>query len=192
MRLTMPATVAVCVLLAACGKGGDKNGDNVAMSNASVADVAKVQAAKLQPGQWEMRIEQVSSETSGGSGNMPQMPKVPPSTAKVCLTAEQTNDPTSLFGSASPMQKNCVYDSFSMKDGKIDAKMHCTMGDIKVAGTSTGTFSATEMASESHSEITGLPGGMSMKTHMKMDGKRLGECQPGDIKAGDTKAPAAG
>ena len=66
MRLTMPATVAVCVLLAACGKGGDKNGDNVAMSNASVADVAKVQAAKLQPGQGEMRVEQVSSETSGG------------------------------------------------------------------------------------------------------------------------------
>ncbi len=69
MRLTMPATLAVCVLLAACSKGGDKNGDNVAMSNASVADVAKVQAAKLQPGEWEMRIEQVSSETTGGSGN---------------------------------------------------------------------------------------------------------------------------
>ncbi len=120
------------------------------------------------------------------------MPKVPPSTTKVCLTAEQINNPSSIFGSASPMQKNCVYDTFNMKDGKIDAKMHCAMGDIKIEGTSTGTFSATEMASESHSTVSGLPGGMSMKTHMKLDGKRLGECQPGDVKAGDTKAPAAG
>lgn len=188
MRPIMPATLAVCVLLTACSKSGE----NVSMSNASVSDVAKVQAAKLQPGQWEMRIEQVSSETIGGTSNLPQTPKMPPTTTRVCLTAEQVNDPASLFGSGSPMLKNCVYDVFTMKDGKVDAKMHCSMGDMKVEGTSSGTFSATEMATESHSTVSGLPGGMTMKTHMKLDGRRLGECQPGDVRAGATAAPAAG
>ncbi len=187
MRSTMLVPLAACVLLAACGKGED----SVSMTNASLEDVAKAQTAKLQPGQWEMRIEQVSSETSGGSGNLPQMPKVPASSTKVCLTEEQVNNPQGILGGASPMQKNCVYDSFTMAGGKIDAKMRCTMGDIKVEGTNSGTFSATEIASESHTTVTGLPGGMTSKSQLKMNGKRLGECQPGDLKAGDTKAPTA-
>lgn len=188
MRSTMLTAVCACMLLAACGKSDD----SVSMNDASVEDVAKVQAAKLEPGQWEMRIEQISSETSGGSSNMPQMPKVPATSMKVCLTPEQVNNPQSILGNAGPMQKNCVYDSFTMNDGKIDAKMHCTMGDIKVEGTNSGTFSATAITSESHTTVSGLPGGMTTKSHMKMEGKRLGECQPGDLKAGADKAPAAG
>ncbi|MBY8972750.1 DUF3617 family protein [Pseudomonas sp. P867] len=62
-------------------------------------------------------------------------PKVPPSTAKVCLTTEQINDRTSIFSNASPMQKNCVYDTFTMNDGKIDDKMHCTMDEINAGDT---------------------------------------------------------
>jgi hypothetical protein len=187
MRYTMPATLAACMLLAACSKGGE----SVSMSNAPVEQVAKAQAGKLQPGEWEMRAEQVSSEATGGASNMPPMPKMPPTSTKVCLTEEQVNDPASIFGSAAQMQQNCVYDSFTMKDGKVDAKLHCTMGDIKVEGTTTGTFSATEIASESHTTVSGLPGGMTTKSHMKIAGKRLGDCQPGDVKAGETKAPAA-
>lgn len=187
MRSTMLVPLTACVLLAACGKSED----SVSMTNATLDQVAKVQTAKLQPGQWDMRIEQVSSETSGGSANLPKMPKIPASSTKVCLTEEQVNNPQGIFGGASPMQKNCVYDSFTMSGGKIDAKMHCAMGDIKVEGTNSGTFSATEIASESHTIVSGLPGGMTTKSHLKMNGKRLGECQPGDLKAGDTKAPAA-
>lgn len=132
-----------------------------------------------------MRIEQVSS----GSGNLPQMPKVPASTTKIRLTEEQVNNPQGIFGGASPMQKNCVYDSFTMAGGRIDTKVHCAKGDIKVEGTNSGTLSATEIASESHTTVTGLPGGRTTKSHLKMNGKRLGECQSGDLKAGDTKAP---
>jgi len=188
MRSMMLVPLATCMALAACGKGGE----SVSMTNASMEQVAEVQTAKLQPGQWEMRMEQISSETTGGSGNLPTMPKMPPSTTKICLTEAQVNDPKSIFGGAPQMQKNCVYDSFTMKDGKIDAKLHCTMGQIKVEGTNTGTFSATEFTSDSQSTVTGLPGGITTKTHLKMNGKRLGECQPGDLKAGDTKAPTAG
>ncbi|MDF0488334.1 DUF3617 domain-containing protein [Sphingomonas sp. H39-1-10] len=188
MRSMMLVSLAACMALGACGKGGE----SVSMTNASMDQVAKVQAAKLQPGQWEMRMEQISSETTGGSGNLPAMPKMPPSTTKVCLTEAQVNDPKAVFGGAPQMQKNCVYDSFTMRGGKIDAKLHCDMGNIKVEGTNTGTFTETAFTSESHSTVSGLPGGMTTKSHMKMDAKRLGECQPGDLKAGDTKAPPQG
>jgi len=85
-----------------------------------------------------------------------------------------------LSGGMDSLKKDCTYDSFSMTDGKIDAKMHCQMPNgMKIEATNSGTFSATEINSDSVSSVTGLPGGMSSSSHTKMTAKRLGECTAG-------------
>ena len=73
MRSIAPAaTVAALVLLGACGK---HDGNAVSMTNASVdtvANVAKAQQIKLQPGQWDMTVEMVSQEIKGAPAGMPE------------------------------------------------------------------------------------------------------------------------
>lgn len=174
MRFTKPTAVAAMLMLAACGK----HGDSVSMTNASVDEVAKTQKAKIQPGEWEVTMEMVSQETKGGPAGMPTPPKMPPMTTKACITPEQVNKPEGMFsGGMEQMKKNCTYDHFTMSDGRIDAKMHCDMGQgMKLVSATTGTFSGTEITSDSNSTVSGLPGGMSTTSHAKMTAKRVGEC----------------
>lgn len=184
MRFAKPTILAACALLSACGKQG--TGDGVSMTNASVSDVARTQVAKLQPGEWRIRVEQVSSATTGGPSNLPAPPKAPPGDFKICLTPEQVDRPEGMFSPGMAQMKNsCTYDRFSMAGGKIDAKMHCAMpGGMKVEGTNSGTFTATTITSDSNTKVTGLPGGMTNTSHIRMEGTRLGDCKPGDLKAG--------
>jgi hypothetical protein len=190
MRLGKPITITALLMLAACGKSGD----SVSLKNASIDQVAATQkaAAKIQPGQWEMTVEMVKMDTAGGPSGMPTMPKMPPSTIKTCITQEQVDKPQGLFGGDKGMdqfKKNCTYDKFDMSGGHVSAHMHCDLGkDAKVTADTTGTFSSTEITSESTSTVSGMLPGMTQTTTMKMTGHRTGECQPGDIKAGGTKA----
>jgi hypothetical protein len=178
MRFLSPIAIVALFALAACGKQG---GDSVSLKNASLDDVAKTQKAKIQPGEWQVTIDMVDQKITGGPPNMPAMPKPSPITTKTCITPEQVNRPEGMFsGGMDGLKKNCTYDSFAMADGKIDAKMHCTMPNgMKIAATNSGTFSATELSSDSNSTVTGLPGGMSSSSHTKMTAKRIGECAAG-------------
>jgi len=178
MRSIAPITIVALLALAACNKQG---GDSVSMKNASLDEVAKTQSAKIQPGEWEVTVEMVDQKVTGGPANMPAAPKLPPQTMKTCITPEQVNRPESMFsGGMGDMKQNCTYDSFSMDGGKIDAKMHCRMPNgMKIEATNSGTFSATELSSDSNSTVTGLPGGMSSSSHTRMTAKRVGECTAG-------------
>lgn len=186
MRSIAPITIVALMALAACSK---QSGDSVSMKNASLEDVAKTQKAKIQPGEWEVTMEMIDQKVTGGPPGMPAMPKSPPITTKTCITPEQVNRPEGMFsGGMDSLKKDCTYDSFSMVDGKIDAKMHCQMPNgIKIEATNSGTFSATALSSESNSTVTGLPGGMSSSSHTRMTAKRIGECT-----AGADQLPAAG
>jgi hypothetical protein len=177
MRSIAPITIVALMALAACNKGGD----SVSMKNASIEDVVKTQKAKIQPGEWEVTVDMVDQKVTGGPPGMPAMPKSPPVVTKTCITPEQVNRPEGMFsGGMDSLKKNCTYDSFSMADGKIDAKMHCTMPNgMKIEATNSGTFSATELSSDSVSSVSGLPGGMSSSSHTRMTAKRVGECTPG-------------
>jgi hypothetical protein len=186
MRLVAPITIVALMALAACNK---QSGDSVSMKNVSLEDVAKTQKAKIQPGEWEVTVEMIDQKVTGGPPGMPAMPKSPPVTTKTCITPEQVNRPEGMFsGGTGDLKKNCIYDSFSMDDGKIDAKMHCTMPNgMKIEATNSGTFSSTELSSDSTSSVSGLPGGMSSSSHTKMTAKRVGECT-----AGADQPPTAG
>jgi hypothetical protein len=186
MRSIAPITVVALLALAACNK---QDGGSVSMKNASLEDVAKTQKGKIQPGEWEVTIQTIDQKISGGPPGMPAMPKSPPITTKTCITPEQVNRPEGMFsGGTERLKKDCIYDSFSMADGKIEAKMHCQMPNgMKIEATNSGTFSETELSSDSTSSVTGLPGGMSSSSHTKMSGKRVGECA-----AGADRPPATG
>ncbi|MVW57158.1 DUF3617 domain-containing protein [Sphingomonas chungangi] len=177
MRSIAPITIVALMALAACSKSGD----SVSMKNASIDEIAKTQSAKIQPGEWEVTVEMVDQTITGGPPDMPTPPKLPPQTMKTCITPEQVNRPEGMFsGGMDGLKKNCTYDSFSMAGGKIDAKMHCQMPNgMKIEATNSGTFSATEISSDSTSSVTGLPGGMSSSSHTKMTAKRVGECTAG-------------
>lgn len=188
MRSTTPAVLGATLLLAACGKGGD----NLSLHNASVDQVAATQAVdKLQPGEWEVTAEVVKQETTGGSSALGQPPKLPPSTAKICITPEQASRPEAMFASKGfdQFRKSCVYDRFDMAGGKMSADMHCDLGagGPKVKTSTSGTFSASDMTTEGNTEVS-MPGGMTMKTETKMTAHRVGECQPGDAQPDVPKA----
>lgn len=176
MRLAVSATCLVAfAVLAGC-----KQQPTVKMTNASVDDVLKTQAkaVKLQPGQWEVAAEMLDQKITGAPAGMPPMPQQAKFTSKSCLTAAQVEKPTLMLGQGMDQLKNrCTYDRFEMSGGKLDATMHCTMaGGQNVTASTRGTFSATDMATETESKVAGLPGGMSVTTRMKMTGHRLGEC----------------
>ncbi|MDH7640950.1 DUF3617 domain-containing protein [Sphingomonas oryzagri] len=187
MRSIAPITIVALLALAACNKPGS---DSVSMKNASLEDVAKTQKAKIQPGEWEVTVEMVDQKITGGPANMPTPPRLPPQTMKTCITPEQVNRPEGMFsGGMDGLKKNCTYDSFSMADGKIDAKMHCAMpSGMKIEATNTGTFSPTEISSDSNSTVTGLPGGMTSSSHTRMSAKRVGECAAGAAPAAVSNA----
>ena len=177
MRSIAPITIVALLALTACGK----QGNSASLKNVSIDEVAKTQSAKIQPGEWQVTVEMIDQKVTGGPANMPAPPKLPPQTMKTCITPEQVNRPEGMFsGGMEGLKKNCTYDSFSMADGKIDAKMHCTMPDgMKIVATNSGTFTATGLSSDSTSAVTGLPGGMSSSSHTRMTAKRVGECPAG-------------
>ncbi|WP_454884785.1 DUF3617 domain-containing protein [Sphingomonas oryzagri] len=175
MRSTASIAIVALLALVACNK---QSGDSVSMKNASLEDVAKTQKAKIQPGEWEVTVEMVDQKITGGPSGMPVPPKMPPQTMKTCITPDQVNRPEGMFsGGMDGLKKNCTYDSFAMVDGKIDANMHCNMPNgMKIQAVNSGTFSATELSSDSTSTLTGLPGGMSSSSHTRMTAKRVGKC----------------
>lgn len=180
---------AAALLLAACG-GGESTEQSAAatgevnLKNASLEEVAKQAeaasgAAKLQPGQWETKVE-VSDI---------QMPGVPAAVAETvkgsmkgaanttitnCITPEEAERPQGrVFGGASDQ---CRYDHFEMRGGRMSAKMVCQ--DANSGGgmtmTSAGTFTATSFAVSNDMEMKGGAQAMTMKA--RVTGRRLGEC----------------
>lgn len=167
-------------LLAALALAGCDKGPSVKMTNASVDQVMNQQAAavKMKPGEWEVTAEVADMKMTGAPAGMPQ-PQQTKVVTKNCLTPEQVEKPTAMFGQGMQQFKNsCVYDTFEMKGGKLEAKMHCdTPGGQKVTANTEGSFSETSMSSETESTVSGLPNGMTMSSKTKISGKRLGECK---------------
>lgn len=180
---------AVALLLAACGGGESTEGSaavtgEVNLKNASMEEVQKqAQAAgapaKLQPGQWETKVEVAEIE----------MPGVPPAVAEQlkntmksaaattvtnCVTPEEAERPQGkLFGGTG---NECRYRDFTMGGGRMKGTLVCN--DAARGGsmtmTTAGTFTATSFAIDNDMLMEGGPQAMTMKA--RVTGKRLGEC----------------
>ena len=179
VMLALPLTlIAPLGLLAACDSS-----PSVEVDNAKPSEVdAKVRAASggsefVRPGKWmtTITIDEI---------NIPGMP--PEFTAKMkeqqvasrpvesCLTAEQAKKPKE--GVFAGIDKSCRYDHFKMDDGKIEASMRCNQNQTVQTMTMTGTYSPDRYDMRMASEVggTGPQSGTTMK--MKVEAKRVGDC----------------
>ena len=172
------------LLLAACDSG-----PSVTATNASIEEVAtKVSDAGgvdqyIRPGKW---LSKVTLEELSAPGMPPEIANdmkltmaSKPGTEQ-CMTKDDVRKPN-FTGTQSD---NCRYDHFKMGGGKIDAKMHCTAGGATQRMTMAGDYGpdayqlamTTQMEMPKAAAAAGM-GSMTMK--MRVEGKRIGDCDAG-------------
>jgi len=179
----MRRAVLLLLLVSACGKAPEKKpGDTI-----SAGDVAaEARKLKLQPGQWETVTQVTAMDITGIPASQTKAATGTPTRTLACITPAQAARPDAKFLTGTT-DANCIYQRFSMTDGRIDAAMTCapaasagqgapggqavTMvlaGAYKPAGYTVGL----DMKSK-------LPGGMAMTMKATVTGKRVGECTAG-------------
>ncbi|HEU0284041.1 MAG TPA: DUF3617 domain-containing protein [Sphingomicrobium sp.] len=169
--------LAALAFLAACGSG-----DSVEMENASVSEVAREMgkandAVFVNPGQWEQTATLLEVDAPGIPEQYREAMKKQMGQSQVhrtCLTPEQTKNPREDFFTGA--DKNCRYEHFKWGGGKIDMKLLCTHEQATQTMEMSGTYEpdtyqmAMSVASKGGSPME------SMTMKMKVDAKRVGEC----------------
>lgn len=169
--------ISILLALSACGSEPAVN-----ETNASVAEVSEKvrQASKdqglIRAGKWQstVTIEDVSMP-----GMPPEMAERMQSalaqtrTAETCLTEAEAQRPKEDFFGGN---EQCRYDHFTMTGGKIDAAMRCTQQDVTQVMEMSGTYSSTSYQMRMRSRTEGGPAGQALTMQMKVDARRIGEC----------------
>ena len=167
--------------LAACDSSPDVNAKNAKPSEvaAKMRDAAG-KGSFVRPGQWEQSVSLVNIEAP----NMPPEAKQYMQRAmdkvqvhNVCLTKEQAENPREDFFTGA--DKNCTYEHFNWGDGKIDLKLICKHQQATTTMAMAGTYSPDNyvLTMTSTNNAKAAAGDMTMT--MKVDAKRVGECEEG-------------
>ena len=163
-----------CLVLAACGSRDkiDARGE----TPGAIAEKVAASGMTPRPGRWQgtFRVEKI------------EIPGLPPQAANQmnqqtgmnrsyfsCLTAEQAAKPDARFFQKAA--EGCIYDHFTMADGKIDAVMNCKPG----AGPTRMAMNGTYNADTYDLKISGsgeLAKNMPMSISMAVTSRRVGEC----------------
>lgn len=193
MRLVPLAFLATATLgLAACDREPE-----VDLSNATPAEVAKAMKdsgatrVMVSPGKWSSTVSVLEMNNPAMPAEMQAMMKQrigQAQTVEACLTAEEVDNPERMLGQ---IPASCRYDRYTMANGKMDGKLRCETNGLKQEMSVAGTYSKDQYSITIDNKTTmpagAMPGGqagtMSMK--MKVDSKRLGDCD-----GTETKAPA--
>ena len=184
---------AVCLvplaLLAACDSS-----PTIEAKNASVAEVAgKVRDAGgadeyLRAGKWltKATLEELSAPgmPPGLADNMKLSMANQPGT-ETCMTEADVKKPNADFFAGK--SDNCRYDHFKMGDGKIDARMRCSAAGSTQLMTMAGDYGPDEYQMRMTTQMeppktAAAMGSMTMK--MRVEGKRIGDCDAGDAAKG--------
>jgi hypothetical protein len=123
-RITIIAA-AGAVLLAGCSGGGNADADgNGEVSMKEVAKKAEAEGIKPEPGQYKAVITMTGMDIPGMPAEMAGHGAGLTTTTEYCLTQEEVDK-----GFEEMMKRGqngeCSYESFSLKDGKMDAVMVC-------------------------------------------------------------------
>jgi hypothetical protein len=168
------STVAVtALLLTACsGQGGSDNATGSASgSGGSGATI------RLQPGQWESRVEVVRVSAP----NMPpgvEMPHMAPVTASFCMTPEQAAGPNGGVMAGNDMAgTGCTTENFSMAGGRITGTVQCNMQGTTSRTTMDGQFSPTSYEMTMVAQTNA--GGVATENETRITARRTGDCPAG-------------
>ena len=178
------AVLLACALLCPLALAACNREPEVRASNASVEDVAnKVADARgsdsfVRPGKWQSRVQIEEFNLPGAPPSATAAMRSMHDRVQVyesCLTPEEAKRPKEDFFAGA--NKNCRYDHFNMGNGKIDAVMKCSEGEMGQTMAMVGTYGPDNYQMQMSMKAQGGPGpadGMTMK--MRIDAKRLGAC----------------
>lgn len=182
-RITL--TAMVLTMLVACDSG------EIEMKNASIGEVAEEMreartASFVNPGKWQQTATLISIEAPGMPPEAREMMSRAMGDAQVhevCLTPEQAKSPREDFFTGT--DKNCRYEHFKWGDGKIDLKLNCDHPNASQTMILVGEYEPNSYTMSMTAANEGSAPGQQMVMKMKVDAKRVGEC---DGKASETAA----
>jgi hypothetical protein len=174
MRTTPLIIATVTLALAACG---EKTSSTTITTNSATGTMTSTgdappsaAALGLQPGKWETKIEVTDLKMSGMPAGM-TIPKPAPMTTTTCMTSEQASKgPGDLLKKANA---DCTINSSTYAGGKIAMEMNCKLPTGTMTTKTTGTYTATSMASDAEVSMTGKTS-MTQKVHS--EAHRVGAC----------------
>ena len=178
------AAFVLAALVAACDSSPEVD---VRDANASeVAEAVRKSGVggegdfQVRPGKWESKVAIEEIDIPGMPPGMQESMKKTfaerqPGSFTSCLTPEEARKPKEDFFAGK--DNKCRYDHFKMGDGKIDAKMRCDAGQGAQVMEMAGTYSPDSytMTMTTVREGGGGAGGEA-RMKMRMDAKRIGEC----------------
>ena len=175
------AFVLLIGALCACSRSDP----DVNARNASVAEVAEQvrdatsEPGFIKPGKW---LSSVAMEELSAPGMPPQVREqmqgmlAQHKAYESCLTPEEAQRPKEDFFAGK--DNSCRYEHFTMGGGKIDATMRCSQGGMSQVMNLGGSYSPESYRMTIETKTEGGPAatsGMSMR--MRVDAKRVGECE---------------
>lgn len=176
--------IAVVWPLAACSQEPE-----VDVKNASVGEVAQqvgqagTTESFVRPGKWESSVQFVSMDAPGmpeSARSMIQQMNDRRQVYTTCLKPDDVKKPKEDFF-AGNQDGNCRYDHFKMGGGKIDAVMRCSQDGATQVMKMTGDYSPEAYAMQMAMKSEGGPGGVQdMTMNMRVDARRVGECDGKD------------
>ena len=181
MRNRVWMAAAGLLALAGCGGGGGRDGAANGTGNAGDAGGSSKPSAaaaevRLQPGEWEIRLETKTSDIPGMPEGMAKAMKEAAVTTKTCLTEDDADKPSVFTGRANP---GCKTEGFEAKDGKVSGTVTCSGegGEGRMVMKTEGRFTPTGFESTTRSDIDAE--GMKLTTEARVTGRRVGECHAG-------------
>lgn len=178
MRIGIAVAAAGLMALGACGGGEDNKaaGNGAAAAAGQPAGSGGGDEIRLQPGEWETKIEVKNASMPGMPEGMGDMMKSMNSTNRSCMTEEDVGKPGTFTGKN---DANCKTEGFAAKGGKVSGTVTCT-GEggegtmvMKTEGSFTPTSFESKVSQETETE------GMKMKMDVHITGRRIGECPAG-------------
>lgn len=142
----------------------------IAMTAALLAG-APALAGPMQPGLWQITTRITDIKMAGAPPGMAAAMRGRPIAVSRCVTpAEAAQGPKEAMKSS----KQCRYTSYSAIGGRIAATTVCDMGQTRVTGSSSGSFTPTSFTANFRSVMSGA---QSMTTAGVVTGKRVGACR---------------
>ena len=165
--------------LGAVAVAGCNSQDSVTAKNESVESVAKKVAKsgiRPKPGRWEATAQLEKLDVPGMPPEAREMMKQHMGmmqTSVSCLTPEEAAKPDADF--FQPEASGCIYETFSMADGKLDAVMTCENNGQMQKMSMNGTYDEESYNMRVSSEGVG-PKGQPVSMDMMVASKRVGDC----------------
>ena len=185
MKLHVAAIATL--LLAGCGQSGQQAGTNgqgagngqSASAPATGAPAGGSGGLTMQPGEWEVTMEMQSAQISGMPAGM-QMPHIPPTTTRSCVTPEQVSRANAAFlgGASTHAGIDCDYSHVTIADGRIQGTSTCHRPDMQVSVTMDGSFTPTSY--DVHQQMQSTMRGRTSQSTNHLVGRRIGECTAAD------------